>query len=113
MTTTSQTLVKFQRALAAFRMLLPDGTMNHLYLFLEIANEGGPIETRDLPDRLHMTQTTINRTMHTLADGSYVRPDGLRLVKVSVSAYDARQRVVQLTPRGQQVAANLREILNG
>lgn len=107
------TLKNFQKALQDFRMLLPDGTMNHLYLFLEIAEATAPIETRDLPELLDMTQTTINRTLHTLAEGSYLRAEGLKLVKLSVHPADARQRLVELTPKGRALAKKLKETLNG
>jgi DNA-binding MarR family transcriptional regulator len=109
----TKTLTSFQKALQEFRMLLPDGTMNHLYLFLEIARHGAEIETRELPDMMNMTQTTINRTLHTLADGSYLRAEGLKLVKLSVHPADARQRLVELTPKGRALAKKIQETLNG
>ena len=91
-------LNKFHRALLCFRELIPDGTLNHLHLFLEIYNSSDPIETRDLPDRLSMTQTTINRTLHTLAQGSYLRQEGLQLITISVLPEDQRQPTALLTP---------------
>jgi DNA-binding MarR family transcriptional regulator len=109
----TKTLTSFQKALQEFRILLPDGTMNHLYLFLEIARHGTEIETRELPDMMNMTQTTINRTLHTLADGSYLRAEGLKLVKLSVHPADARQRLVELTPKGRALAKKIQETLNG
>jgi DNA-binding MarR family transcriptional regulator len=104
-------LNKFHRALVCFRELIPDGTLNHLHLFLEIYNSSDPIETRDLPDRLSMTQTTINRTLHTLAQGSYLRREGLQLITISVLPEDQRQRVVTVSPKGAALGDQLKEIL--
>jgi DNA-binding MarR family transcriptional regulator len=109
----TKTLRNLQKALQDFRMLLPDGTLNHLYVFLEVARHSQDIETRELPDMLDMTQTTINRTLHTLAEGSYLRSRGLELLKVSVHPADARQRLVELTPKGRAFAKKLEETLNG
>lgn len=108
----TSTLKTFQKALQDFRILIPDGTMNHLFVFLEIADALGAVETRYLPDMLDMTQTTINRTLHTLAEGSYLRHDGLKLVKFTVHPEDARQRLVDLTPKGRALAKKIKDTLN-
>ena len=89
-------------------------TINHLSIFLYIAARGDEvIETRELPDALGMTQTTINRSIRSMADRSYIHEVGFGLLRQSVNPSDERQRIVELTPKGKVLAKQMEELLNG
>jgi len=89
-------------------------TVNHVRVFLYIAaNNDKIIETRDLPDALGMTQTTLNRTMRSMADRSYIHESGLKILRIQINPQDERQRIVELTPKGKQLALELERIIYG
>lgn len=89
-------------------------TINHLQIFLYIAARPDKvIETRELPDVLGLSQTTINRSIRSMADRSYIHEVGFGLLRQSISPTDERQRIVELTPKGKQLALQMEELING
>ena len=107
-------LAKVADALQLMSDLYYKATVNHLRVFLYIAaNNDKIIETRDLPDALGMTQTTLNRTMRSMADRSYIHETGLKLLRVHINPADERQRIVELTPKGKKFALEMERIIYG
>ena len=87
-------------------------TLNHLRVFLYIAaNNNSVIETRDLPDALGMTQTTVNRCMRSMADRSYIHENGFKLLRIQINPTDERQRIVEMTPKGKDLAIRMNRII--
>lgn len=89
-------------------------TINHLRVFCHIAaNNDRVIHTNELPDALGMTQTTINRSMRSMADRSYIHETGFKLLRISIDPTDERQRIVELTPKGKDLANAMSEKIYG
>lgn len=107
-------LEKVANALQLMSDMYYKTTVNHVRVFLYIAaNNDKIIETRDLPDALGMTQTTLNRTMRSMADRSYIHESGLKILRIQINPQDERQRIVELTPKGKQLALELERIIYG
>lgn len=107
-------LDKMQEAVSLLSDVYYKATINHLRVFLYIAaRDGRVIETRDLPGALGMTQTTINRTMRSMADRSYIHAEGFGLLKMHINPADERQRFVQLSDKGRRVARKIEELIYG
>jgi len=88
-------------------------TANMVALFCYIAARNDEVvETRDLPEVMNLTQTSINRLVRGMADRAYNRAEGFELLKQTVSPSDERQRIVELTPKGKQLAKRIKEILD-
>lgn len=83
-------------------------------VYLEIAASEDGIETRLLPERVGLTQASVSRALLYLSETDW--PDtsksGLDLVVRRVSARDARQRVVELSPKGRKLARRLEAVLS-
>ena len=89
-------------------------TVNHVRIFMYVASHNDEvIETRDLPAALRMTQASLNRSMRMLAHRTYLHEDGLGLLRVTVSPEDERQRIVELTSKGKELANKLVEMIYG
>ena len=86
-------------------------TGRSLQPFFRYLNNDAVLETRDLPEALGMTQTTLNRTMRSMADRSYIHENGFKLLRVSTHPTDERQRIVELTPKGKELAINMQRII--
>lgn len=107
-------LEQMRKAAELLQEIYYKATVNHLSIFLYIASRGDEvIETRDLPDALGMKQTTINRSIRSMADRSYIHEVGFGLLRQSVNMTDERQRIVELTPKGKMLAKQMEELLNG
>ena len=89
-------------------------TVNHMRIFMYVASHNDEvIETRDLPAALRMTQATLNRSMRSMAERSYIREEGLGLLRMTVSPEDERQRIVELTSKGKELAQKMVEMIYG
>jgi len=89
-------------------------TVNHARVFMYIAaNNDKIIVTRDLPAALNMTQTSISRTMRSMAHRSYIHENGFGLLRISVHPEDERQRIVELTAKGKELALKMEVIIYG
>lgn len=109
-----QKMDRIQEAISLLSEVYYKATINHLRVFLYIAaRDGKVIETRDLPGALGMTQTTINRTMRSMADRSYIHAEGFGLLKMHINPTDERQRFVQLSDKGKRVARKMEEMIYG
>ena len=98
-------LIKVADALNLMTEVYYKATLNHLRVFLYIAaHNDSVIETRELPDALGMTQTTVNRCMRSMADRSYIHETGFKLLRITINPKDERQRIVELTAKGKQLA---------
>ena len=98
-------LIKVSDALNLMTDVYYKATINHLRVFLYVAaNNDSVLETRNMPEALGMTQTTVNRTMRSMADRSYIHENGFKLLRISISPKDERQRIVELTPKGKELA---------
>lgn len=107
-------LIKVADALSLMSDVYYKATLNHLRVFLYIAaNNDKIVETRDLPDALGMTQTTVNRTMRSMADRSYIHEHGFKLLRIQINPTDERQRIVELTPKGKMLATEMERIIYG
>jgi DNA-binding MarR family transcriptional regulator len=106
-----ENLDKIQRSISLLSEVYYKATLNHARIFLYIAARNNEIiETRDLPDALGMTQTTINRCMNSFADKSYLHSEGFGLLSLEVHPEDNRQRIVSLTTKGKALATKMMEI---
>lgn len=107
-------LAKMEVALSLLTDIYYKATVNHLRVFLYVA--GRPTEvinTRDLPDALGLAQTTISRTVRSMATKSYLHDTGFGLLRLSIDPEDERQRIVELTPRGKELANEFRRVMDG
>ena len=105
-------LQKISNVLAEFTTRHNKITGNMMQVFLYLAQRTDEvITTRDLPDALGLPQTTINRLIRTMADRSYAREHGFKWLKQHIDPMDERQRIVELTPKGRELANILREIM--
>ena len=97
-----------QIALSRFTEIYYKATINHLRVFLYIAARPEQIvNTRDLPDALQMPQTTISRTVRSMAEKSYIHEKGFGLLRLSIDPEDERQRIVELTTSGKKLVLQL------
>lgn len=107
-------LVKVSRALSLFTGLYYKSTINHARAFFEIAAlNDRVIYTKDLPELLDMTQTTVNRTIRQMADRNYIHDVGWGVLKIHIDGEDERQRIVELTPKGKKLALQMMEMIYG
>jgi len=87
-------------------------TVNHVRVFMYVASRNDEvIETRKLPAALQMTQATLNRSMRSMAERSYIHEEGFGVLRVSVNPTDERQRIVELTPKGKELAHKMLEMI--
>lgn len=106
-------LVKAEKIIDLFRGLDSTLPTQVVAVFLAIAKQTEPLETRRLPDMVGLSQSSINRALTYLQDTHWSdrhRP-GLKLIDQQVSRMDARQRVVELTPKGRKLANQIEEII--
>lgn len=107
-----ENLDKLQRAISLLSKVYYKATLNHARIFLYIAARNNEIiETRDLPDALGMTQTTINRCMNSFADKSYIHENGFGLLHLEIHPGDNRQRIVSLSSKGKVLANEMLELM--
>jgi len=107
-------LSKTSDALQLMTEIYYKSTVNHMRIFMYVASHNEEIiETRDLPEALQMTQATLNRSMRSMADRSYLRDEGLGLLRLTVSPEDERQRIVELTSKGKELAYRMLELIYG
>ncbi len=105
-------LQKISNVLTEFTTRHHKITGNMMQVFLYLAQRTDEvITTRDLPGALGLPQTTINRLIRTMADRSYARENGFKWLKQHIDPMDERQRIVELTPKGRELANILREIM--
>lgn len=89
-------------------------TVNHARVFLYIAaHRDEIIETRDLVAILRITQSSLNRTIRSMAHKSYLKEEGLGLIALNMSPDDERQRTVTLTPKGLELAMRMEKAIYG
>jgi len=87
-------------------------TVNHARVFLYIAaHRDEIIETRDLVAILDITQSSLNRTIRSMAHKSYLKEEGMNIVKLDMSPEDERQRIVTLTPKGLELAMRMERVI--
>jgi len=51
--------------------------------------------------------------MRSMADRSYIHESGLKILRIQINPQDERQRIVELTPKGKQLALELERIIYG
>tara|TARA_R100000541_G_scaffold54121_1_gene62506 strand:- start:509 stop:844 length:336 start_codon:yes stop_codon:yes gene_type:complete len=89
-------------------------TVNHARVFLYIAaHRDEIIETRDLISILDITQSSLNRTIRSMAHKSYLKEEGMGLIALNMSPEDERQRIVTLTPKGLEMAMKMENKIYG
>lgn len=107
-----KSLIKLQSVMDEFTNEHYKITANMIAVFCFVAARSDKIiETRHLPEELGLPQTTINRLVRTMADRSYCREDGLKWLRITTDPQDERQRIVELTVKGRQLANRVKEIL--
>lgn len=106
-------VMRMARALDLFRAM--DNTMPSqvISVFLEIAASPDGIETRLLPERVGLTQASVSRAIHYLAETNWKdrRKPGLHLIVRRINPEDARQRIAALTLKGRSLAQQIESIL--
>jgi len=103
---------KLKAVMDEFTKFHPKITANMIAVFSYVAARPEEvIQTRDLPGALNLPQTTINRLIRTMADRSYIREEGFKLLRQTTDLVDERQRIVELTPAGRTLANKLRGIM--
>lgn len=107
-------LRKLSKTLDIFRGMDSDLPTQVIDVFLSIAQRD-EVYTRDLPDMVGLSQSSVNRAVTYLADAHWRdrNKPGLKLISMRIDPMDRRQRIVQLTARGKHVATQLEEILDG
>jgi len=108
-------LVQLDRVVSLFRQMDPIMPSQVVSVFLAIARSKEPLETRLLPNKVGLSQSAVNRALTYLQDTHWkdrTKP-GLKLIAYRPHPMDARQRLASLSPRGHQVAAEIREIIDG
>ena len=89
-------------------------TLNHAKCFLYIAaNRDEIIETRVLVEKLKMTQSSLNRSLRSLAKRSYIHEEGFGLLDINTSPVDERQRIVTLSAKGLEIAMKMESKIHG
>ncbi len=89
-------------------------TVNHARVFLYVAaHRDEIIETRDLVAILNITQSSLNRTIRSMAHRSYLKEEGLGILELKTSPEDERQRIVTLTPKGLELAMRMESKIYG
>ena len=110
---TQRAAEKMATAIELFRALDNTIPSQVISVYLEIAASEDGIETRLLPERAGLTQASVSRALLYLSEQNW--PDtgkrGLELVVRRVSSRDARQRVVELSPKGRKLARKLEAVL--
>ena len=88
-------------------------TANMITVFCYIAARSDEIIiTRDLPDALSMAPATVNRLIRTMADRSYCREEGFQWLRQTVDPSDERQRIVEVTAKGRELAIKINKIMD-
>lgn len=103
------------KTLELFRELDPTLPSQVIAVFLEIANaEDGELETRDLPDRVGLAQSSVNRALTYLSDRHWSDKDkpGLQLIEHRLHPLDRRQRIAVLSPKGKTFVRKIEEYLS-
>ena len=107
-------LIKLSRALGKFRDM--DSTMptQVMAIFLAVAKSREPLEETALPNMTGMLQASVNRALKDLSVGTEAKSKrGLKLVVQRPHPLDARKNIVELTPKGHKLVADIEEIING
>ena len=87
-------------------------TANMITIFCYIAARSDEvIITRDLPEVFSLPQTTVNRIINTMADHSYCREEGFQWLRQTVDPRDERQRIVEVTAKGRELAIKINKIM--
>ena len=108
-------LVKLDRVVSLMRQMDPIMPTQVISVFLAIAKSKEPLETRLLPNKVGLSQSAVNRALTYLQDThwkDHTKP-GLKLIAYRPHHLDARQRLASLSPRGQQLVAQIKEIIDG
>lgn len=73
------------------------------------------LETRRIPEKVGLSHAATQRALTYLGDTHWKDKEkpGLNLTTYRVSLRDARQRVVELTPKGRKLVHQIDEIING
>lgn len=105
---------RMARAINLFRAMDNTIPSQVISVFLEVAASGEEIETRLLPDRVGLTQTSVSRAILYLSDTDWKDKNkpGLRLIVRHVGQRDARQRVVGLTSKGRRLVGKIEAALS-
>lgn len=102
----------FSSIISMFRALDPLLSIQVIDVFLEVARaRDGEIETRDLPDRVGLSQSSTNRALTYLAEHDWKDKSkpGLGLIEHHVSTMDRRQRLARLTGKGKMLVKKIEE----
>ena len=109
----SNKLDQLEKAMSHLTDIYYKATINHLRVFLYVAaRPPDVVHPRDLPDALGMPQTTVSRTVRSMAQRSYIHEQGFGLLRLSIDPEDERQRIVELTPEGKTFAKKIRKAMD-
>lgn len=105
---------RMARAIDLFREMDNTIPSQVISVFLEVAGFPDGIETRQLPDRVRLTQASVSRAILYLSDTHWKDKSktGLHLILRRAGSQDARQRVVKLSPKGRRLVRKIEATLD-
>ena len=109
---TDPQLFQVSKAFEALRLLDREIPGQLVSAFLYIASHN-PCEKQELEKALQLTGSSGSRLVAWLSDYHRLGKPGLDLIKKTSSPDDQRRLVVSLTPKGQQLAQQIRETIYG
>ncbi len=84
--------------------------VHHALALLTIASRG-PMTYRQLETLLGLSNAAVSRTVNSLSTDLRHRKEGLGLVEISRDKYEGRRYVVDLSPAGRELMAELRALI--
>lgn len=104
-------LSALSKALALFRELDPDASVQKLQVFLAVAEVGSAGTTHQaLIEELDMSKSHVSKTVADLTMLAHDKERGLDLIRSDVDPMNMRYRIIKLTSKGERLAEKLREI---
>lgn len=104
-------LASLGKCLALFRTHRDDPPVQMLVVFLLIAQRNG-VSSPDLIKLAGISQSSVSRNVQALGQGKEGEP-GLGLVVQSIDYRNPKARIVKLTAKGRELAAQFAECLGG
>jgi|TARA_R110000851_G_scaffold176026_1_gene322565 DNA-binding MarR family transcriptional regulator len=98
------------RCVKELRQLSPEMTLQAAHTFLVVAAEPG-IPTPELMKRTAVSQSSCSRHVGFLSHRHHKGAPGLQLVESLIDPYEGRRKIVVLTDKGKELAAELAEVL--
>lgn len=105
-----ETLDPLVRVLEALRTLDPDLPIQYALSFLTIAQNEG-LSIRELSERLGIAQSSASRNVAALSKWHSFGKAGHDLVQAEEDPRERRRKIITLTDRGRELAAQLSDLI--